>query len=849
MVDPIWAEYATFYGYDEAGRLTSTSNAVGGRTLFYYDTADRLVYQVDEVGAVVEYRYNAFGDRTETIAYAARISNETLWEMTGGKASDADAIVTALANAPVDEKTVATYDSAGRLAQISGQLGVYTAYAYDSFGAVKLRRDAFGESATPGVATEIETSFRYDRRGLLTTRIVNSAAGGKAITTAYEYDALGRVTETTDANNHVTARAFDRGGRVKSRTDALDNVTEYTYDARGNLVAVKDALDQVTRYVYDDADRLIFAVDALGGVVETSYDGDGRAIAMRAYADDISVGSFGLQISASDVTGQLGSGSSDDRITRNAYDKDGRLRFTVDGTALLTEYRFDDVGNRVRTIRHSWTVSASTYSVEDLQDQVDAHASAPSRVLRAVYDATGRMTFAIDATNRVTAFGYDSMGRVIKQVVYATAYDFVPEPLDPEMQSWAAGAAHADDRTSRSIYDLQGRLAYSVDAENYVSEYRYNRLGKVILQIRYADPYSVDDGATPASMAMLLPASVPQSAVTTDYFYDSAGRLEKTMDAIGTWTVMTLDQLGQIRSSTRAHGTVDASTTEFTYDSLGRVETETRAAGTAGAATTVYDYDPLGALVTITYAAGTADECVTSMTYDAAGRLETETRADGSAEEVTTVYGYNAFGDLEAMTSAAGTAEAQLTTWDYDRLGRLESETTAAGTADAATTAYAYNAFGNLAKVTDPRLNSAYFYYDGRDRLVLQVDPGRLCHRDGLRARRRAHVGHALCHPCVGRDDHSAPTIIVDAAEDATTTFHHDKLDRLTGVVDAEDYEESYELERFRRSHQRHQQGRWHDLQSLRRARAAASGDPSDQLGKGLGRRRDGDQRRQRVRI
>ena len=276
----------------------------------------------------------------------------------------------------------------------------------------------------------------------------------------------------------------------RSRTDALDNTTEFTYDARGNLVAVKDALDQVTRYVYDDADRLIFAVDALGGVVGTSYDGDGRVIAMRAYADDISVAGFGLQISASDVTGQLGSGSSDDRITRNAYDKDGRLRFTVDGTALLTEYRFDDVGNTGADHPPQLdSVAASTYTVEDLQAQVDAHASAPARILRAVYDAAGRMTFAIDATGRVTAFGYDSMGRVIKQVVYATAYDSVPEPLDWEMQGWAAAAAHADDRISRSIYDLEGRLAYSVDAENYVTEYRYNRLGEVTLQIRYADPH------------------------------------------------------------------------------------------------------------------------------------------------------------------------------------------------------------------------------------------------------------------------------------------------------------------------------------------------------------------------
>ena len=115
VVDPIWAEYATFYGYDEAGRLIATSNALGARTLFYHDTADRLVYQVDEVGAVVEYRYNALGDRTETILYSARINGETMWELVGGDASDLDAVVDALADAALDEKMVATHDFAGRI--------------------------------------------------------------------------------------------------------------------------------------------------------------------------------------------------------------------------------------------------------------------------------------------------------------------------------------------------------------------------------------------------------------------------------------------------------------------------------------------------------------------------------------------------------------------------------------------------------------------------------------------------------------------------------------------------------------------------------------------------------------
>jgi YD repeat-containing protein len=795
LVDPIWAEYGTLFGYDTAGRLIARSDANGARTLYYYDTADRLVYQVDAVGGVVEYRYNRLGDRTETIRYAARIDSGTLSEMAGGRAADAAATVAALADSSLDEKMAATYDAAGRLALNADQLGGYTAYAYNSFGEVRLSKAALGESGTPGVATEIETSFAYDRRGSLKTEIVDSALGGKAITTGHDYDAFGREIALTDPNNHATATGYDRAGRIVSTTDALNNTTFFTYDARGNLVAVKDALNHVTRYVYDHADRLIFTVDAIGDVIETSYDGDGRVSATRAYADAISPAGFGLQITAANVTERL-SADADDRITRNAYDKDGRLRFAVDGVSGLTEYRYDDVGNAIRTIHYGWTVSpASTYTMEDLQAQIDAHAADPMRITRAVHDAAGRVTFAIDATGKVIAFTYDSAGRLIKQIVLATAYQTDDDPLNDVMRDWAATNPHADDRVGRAVYDREGRLAYSIDAEGFVTEYRHNRQGDVILQIRYADPYAVADGATPASLAALLPSTVPESAVTTDYFYDSAGRLEKTRDALDNWTMMSLDQRGQIVSTILAWGTSDATTTTRGYDALGRLETETRADGAAEESATIYDYNAIGELETITYAAGTADECVTTRTYDAAGRLATETRATGADEEVTTVYDHNAFGDVESTTAAAGTVDEQVTTRVYDALGRVESETVADGSAAEATTAYAYNAFGNVARITDPRLNSAYFYYDNRDRLILQVDP------EGYATSTEYGLGDGplavtrYANRTQGATITAPPTIILDIDEDAATTFHYDKLDRLTDITDAEEHSEHYELD------------------------------------------------------
>jgi YD repeat-containing protein len=698
LADPIWAEYGTSFGYDAADRLIALADANGARTLFYYDADDRLAYEIDAVGQIVEYRYNALGDRTDAIVHALAVDSETLAEMVGGKASDVAGIITALANSALDQASHVEFNVDGTIKQSTDPLGELTTFTYNAFGELVLRSDPFS------TGTIIKTSLTYDRRGLLKTEIIDSAAGGKAITTTYGYDAFGRAVQLTDPHNHVTATAFDRAGRIKSTTDALAGVSSFTYDARGNLVAVEDALGQVSRFVYDHADRRIFAIDALGGVVATGYDGDDRVLSTRAYANAISLNGLGYEIAAADVTVQL-IADAGDRITRHAYDKDGRLRFTVDGAAGLTEYRHDDVGNAIRTIRHGWTVSpASTYTMDDLQAEVDAHESDPRRVSRAVYDRAGRMTFAIDPVGNVTAFSYDSAGRITRQVAFVAAYDLGDDPLDDVMQGWAAAEAHADDRVSRAVYDRKGRLVYSIDAENFVTEYRYNKRDSLVKEIRYADPYAVAEGATPASLAAQI-GSLPASAIVTNFVYDSAGRLAETVDGLGIRTVMTLDQRGQTLSSTLAYGTSHAVTTSFEYDALGRIESETRAVGTAEEQITTYVYDVLGELVSTSRAVGTTAEWTTTRSYDALGRLKREMSGIGSAllaslgpnpdpeladpiwAQYAIQFGYDTAGRMVVRSDARGAR----TLFYYDTADRLAYEVDALGDV----VEYRYNAIGD----------------------------------------------------------------------------------------------------------------------------------------------------------
>lgn len=64
----------TLYTYDQDGRLVMTQDPTGVRRRMVYDDAGRKVADIDGTGAVTEYVYNANDQLTQTIAYAQKVS-------------------------------------------------------------------------------------------------------------------------------------------------------------------------------------------------------------------------------------------------------------------------------------------------------------------------------------------------------------------------------------------------------------------------------------------------------------------------------------------------------------------------------------------------------------------------------------------------------------------------------------------------------------------------------------------------------------------------------------------------------------------------------------------------------
>ncbi|MDO8955026.1 MAG: hypothetical protein Q7V63_09275, partial [Gammaproteobacteria bacterium] len=770
--------HKTTHTYNADGQLTQTSVAQGGSlpnlvTQNWYDKAGRIYDTVDANGMVTRHSYDS----------ASRLVTREA-DFNGLKL-----------------KTGYKYDALGRSIWIEDANGVWTQTEYHLNGQVKAvvvdpkkgPSWASGEPDNNPDGLALRTEYTYDKRGKTLTVI--EGAGSTTTqpkTTKYVYDAAGRRTsEVIDP-------------------DGLAITTSYTYDNNDNVVAKTNALDHTTRYVYDAENQLTYVVDALGGVVKTEYDHEGQVSRTTAYANRLSLSTLGQAITEADITSRLAAANaayasnSANQVNAYVYDKWGRLSISVDALGYATQHVRDAVGNVTAVTRYAikaGTLSAAKQTgalISFNAPTLSADPDKKDRVEQTVYDGANRPIWSVNAEGYATARAFDGNGNVIRTTRYANPLQFVTPGQTLLTKNWApivgtstvAGNStiasdSAKDQTSHYVYDKAGRLIWSVDAERYVTQNTYDKLGQLRTTTRHAKPLDA------AYVAGAAPAVVIQDDdVKTEYVYDEARRQTEQIDALLVKTKTVYDDVGRAIDVTQAHGASEASTTKYVYDDAGRLTDEVRAYGTAEQANTRYVLDKLGQRIKV---------------IDPRGVELAKGSSDWAKAERTRLIGTPNAPDHTSQQYQT-LLDQYATTQEFDANGRITKTSGALSQVEISTE---FDVFGNAVKVTDPNNNVGYFYFDKLNQATWSVDPMGFATQTEFDAFGQVSKITKYVAPASGTLSTSAKfgayatataattagatayVLTSSTEQDQLTQIEHDKQGRQTKITDAAGFFES----------------------------------------------------------
>ena len=244
----------TTYERDAAGNITRIVYADGATvTRSYAGAWNSLVQEVDELGVVTRYQYDAYGTLTNRIeAFGTDQERITQWVY------DALGQLVRLTRKgdtnTLDAVTQWTYDQWGNQATVTDPEGYITTNTYDRLAHVVITTDAWTNTWWNAYDPAGHLLVKYTPMGYGTTNTYDLAGRLVAsydpygLATRYEFDTSGRVVRQTDPYARVTTFAYDFEGRCIRRTDPDGNDSGSVYDARGHLLRKWPLTGQITHY-------------------------------------------------------------------------------------------------------------------------------------------------------------------------------------------------------------------------------------------------------------------------------------------------------------------------------------------------------------------------------------------------------------------------------------------------------------------------------------------------------------------------------------------------------------------------------------------------------------------------
>ncbi len=567
------------------------------------------------------------------------------------------------------------WDDNRQLVEAVDPLGAITLFDYDALGRMTQVTNALGQ---------IERTQWHDRFDVPAGEA--DAAGNRW---NYEYDARGNLVLVTDPAGFTTEQSLDdrglphtirdaRGGykhmawnacaQMIAYTDCSNKTTRFGYDARGVLASVTDALGNATRYETDALGRVTGIVDAEGGVQALRYDAAGRLVAITDPGEGVTRYERNARGLPTRRIDALG------HSVTFVYDTAHRLAQLVNENGEAYRFGYDRNDNLVAETGLDGTVKRIEHDARGLAVQVTDAAGDPDAVTQHLErDALGRLTLK-QVRGRSTLFRYDQTGQLLQAELFS------------------------DDGKHRVVHDrLQfgyGPRGEPVTESGHLGtlQHRYDELGnrcattlpdgRTINLLHYGSGHLHQvniDGAIVSDIErddLHREVVRTQGQLSTQFGYDRLGRKAWQNTAGAHEPVLRkewqYDRAGElVRKLDSRHGE-----TRYRYDVLGRVISAASAAQREvfgwDAAANLVDSANVGGYVKYNRVTTFEDK---RYEYDVHGRIETK-RIGRHTEQRFFYDGEHRLREVETVRNGV----RQLASFDYDALGRRIRKHDAFGT-------------------------------------------------------------------------------------------------------------------------------------------------------------------------
>ncbi|WP_244278091.1 putative T7SS-secreted protein [Gordonia westfalica] len=542
---------------DGNGSYTTYRDAVGATTVYGIDTDGRVRQESDPGGRITATDYNANrqplsitspGGARTVLRYNAFGDVEQV-TAPDGKVTD---VVYAGPGRPeriVEPGGITTrigYDENGSPISVVDNSGAVTSYTYDEHGALTSRTDPDG----------VVVRYRNNAAGLPVT--ISDTLGN---TTRISYDGFGRPTEVVDAEGARTVVTYDAMGNRTSVTAPDGGQSRWEYDGEGNCVAYTDPVGAVTRWEYGHYDLPVARIDADGSRTEFSYDATRRLIAVTNPDDLVWTYTY-------NADGTLASETDfNNATTTYTYDGEGRLASRTNATGQAVFFTYDAAGRLIsdrtadpnnadldgETTEYSFDAAGrldaatgafgrwhTNYTAAGLPQLTGVHDGQRDWIIESAWTGAGRLASLTSPTGVSTRYGYDPRGVLDFLSSAGRSCDITTSATGREQRRRFEGAA------IDSTWDPVGRLT-----------------GRSVIAVAER-PAALNLGLGAASVGEKRP---DRTVAAAEYSYRSDGILAASTSTLGAGrTDYRVDVLGRVVEATSPAGSE-----QFSYDATGNI--------------------------------------------------------------------------------------------------------------------------------------------------------------------------------------------------------------------------------------------------------------------------------------